>query len=199
MIVKYIALCIFSYLIGSLSMSIFVSKRLLGGDVRKKGSGNAGATNMARVYGMRAGLFTLLADMAKAALAMFAGYMLLGETGLMLSGISCLLGHCFPLFHNFRGGKGVSSGAAIAFAIDWRIGLLGIVAFAVAACSTRKVSVGSICAAIVIAVCTLLFGMSIQRIILAVFSACLVIIRHRENIKRLLAGTEPDFKAGGAK
>ena len=199
MVFRYSVCAVIGYLLGSVSGAILLSRFVFKQDVRTQGSGNAGATNAARVFGLGAGLLTFLFDFLKCVLAMFLGGSIAGTTGMVLAGAACLLGHCFPLLHNFRGGKGVSSGAAIAFAIDWRIGLLGIAAFAVAACSTRKVSVGSICAAIVIAVCTLLFGMSIQRIILAVFSACLVIIRHRENIKRLLAGTEPDFKAGETK
>lgn len=193
---KYFALCVFSYLIGSLSISIFASRRILGGDVRTKGSGNAGATNMARVYGIGPGLLTLLADMAKAAVTMIVGYKLLGENGLMLSGIFCLMGHCFPAYYNFRGGKGVSSGAAVAFALGWRIGLIAAAVFAAVAFSSRKVSPASICAAISIPVTALLFSLSPQRIVLAVFAACLVVLRHRENIKRLIAGTEADFKLG---
>ena len=199
MILKTLALCIFSYLLGSLSLSIIVSKKVFGGDVRKMGSGNAGATNMARVFGLNAGFITLFADMAKAALSMLAGFYLLGDEGLALSGMSCLMGHCFPVFYNFRGGKGVSSGAAIAFAIDWRVGLVAVAAFAAVAFTTRKVSVGSICAALTVFLGAVLFRVSEPKIVLAVFCMCLVIIRHRENIKRLIAGTEADFKPGTRK
>ena len=199
MIIKNLAICIFSYLLGSISISILVSKKVYGGDIRAFGSGNAGATNMARNFGLNAGFITLLADMAKAAVAILAGFFLLGDEGLALSGMSCLCGHCFPVFYNFRGGKGVSSGAAIAFAIDWRVGLLAVAAFAVVAFSTRKVSAGSICAALAVFIGSLLFRVCEPKIGLAVFSMCLVIIRHRENIKRLIAGTEADFKLGAGK
>ena len=120
--VIYIAIVVVAgYLLGSLSISILLSKNLLGRDVRRHGSGNAGATNMARVFGMHAGLLTLAGDMLKAAAAMLLGFWLLGDTGMALGGVACLLGHCFPVLHGFKGGKGVSSGAMVALMIDWRV------------------------------------------------------------------------------
>jgi len=114
---KYLLLIIGSYLIGSISFSVLMSK-LLGGDVRKKGSGNAGATNMARVYGMSAGLLTLLLDGLKAVLCSAVGKMMFGDAGLAIAGAACIFGHCFPIFHGFKGGKGVAVGCALAFMID---------------------------------------------------------------------------------
>lgn len=190
---KYILVVIVGYLMGSISVSVCLSK-LFGTDIRKKGSGNAGATNMARVFGMSAGVFTLAGDMVKAAIAVVLGYVLLGDVGLMAGGIACIVGHCFPVFHGFRGGKGVSVGGLLSLAVDWRVGLLVIGTFALFAVSTKKVSLGSVCGAVAITVGAIIFHVSTPRLILAVVAMCLVIIQHRGNIKRLINGTEPDFK-----
>ena len=120
-VLRYLIVIIAGYLLGSLSASILLSRTALGGDVREKGSGNAGATNMARVYGMGPGVFTLLGDMFKAGLAMLMGWFLLGDWGIAIGGMACISGHCFPFLHDFRGGKGISVGAAIGLAIDWRV------------------------------------------------------------------------------
>lgn len=195
MMIKYAAILIGSYLIGSLSLSILVSGALFGKDIRTQGSGNAGATNMARVFGWGAGLLTLAGDAAKAVVCMLAGHALAGDVGLALAGIACIFGHCFPVFHDFKGGKGVSVGGVIAFGIDWRVGLCVVGAFLIGALLSRKVSLGSILGAITIAIASLAFGMSAPKITLAVVSMALVVWRHKGNIQRLLAGTEPDFKA----
>ncbi len=103
-ILKYIAVGIAGYLLGSVSISILMSKKAMGGDVREKGSGNAGATNMARVYGWSAGFLTLGGDMLKAAIAMLIGLLLLGDLGIAIGGIAAMIGHCFPVFYGFKGG-----------------------------------------------------------------------------------------------
>lgn len=193
-IYKYILVAFAGYMLGSLSMSIVLSRAVLGEDVRRKGSGNAGATNMARVYGLKAGVLTLGGDVLKASLSMLIGWLLLGDVGLALGGIASLVGHCFPVYYNFRGGKGVSVGAAVALAIDWRVFLSVVLVFALAAFLSKKVSLGSVCAAVTISIASLIFQVSAARLILAVFGMLLVVFQHRENIKRLINGTEPDFK-----
>lgn len=192
--VKVLLIAVGSYLLGSVSLSIYLSKRIFGGDVRSHGSGNAGATNMARVFGMKAGVITLLGDMVKAALAVLLGYLLLGDMGLMAGGIACIVGHCFPVFHQFKGGKGVSVGGLLSLMIDWRVGLLVFGSFGLFAVGSKKVSLGSVCGAVAITVGSLIFHVSTPRLILAIVAMCLVIFQHRGNIKRLLNGTEPDFK-----
>ncbi len=195
LIVKYIAVAVISYLLGSVSFSILMSKLFFGGDVRKKGSGNAGATNMARVYGLKAGLFTLLGDFIKAIISIVIGWLLLGEAGIAVGGIACLIGHCFPVLHSFHGGKGVSVGAAVALAVGWQVFLVVAGSFLLAALLSRKVSLGSICGAISITVAALIFDVSTPRLILSVIGMVIVVFQHRENISRLIKGTEPDFKA----
>lgn len=196
---KYAAVAAGSYAVGSLSLSILTSKLFFGGDIRAKGSGNAGATNMARVHGWGAGLLTLAGDALKAAACMLGGKALAGEIGLCIGAGACMLGHCFPLFHGFKGGKGIAVGGAVGFGIDWRVGASTVGSFLLGSLLSRKVSVGSLCGAAAIAASSFLFHVSTPRRILSIFCACLAIARHIPNIKRLAAGTEPDFKAGSGK
>ena len=184
-----------AYFLGSLSGAIALSKGLLGEDVRKEGSGNAGATNMARVFGLGFGVITLLCDCLKSVAAILLGYWLLGEWGIFLGGISCIVGHCYPAIYRFKGGKGVSVGAVIAFAVDWRVFLAVVVTFALTAGISKKVSLGSVCAALMISVAALVVGVSLPRLLLAVLAMLLVVFRHRDNIIRILNGDEADFKA----
>ena len=199
MVWKCLVILVGSFFVGSLSLSILASKLLYGGDIRGEGSGNAGATNMARVHGWGAGLMTLAGDALKAAACMYVGNALLGEIGLCLGAGACMLGHCFPVLHGFKGGKGIAVGGAIAFGIDWRVGVCTVGAFLLGALVSKKVSVGSLCGAIAIAASTFIFHPTMPRLILSVFCACLAIARHHANIKRLIEGTEPDFKAGKGK
>lgn len=194
---KAAVIVVAGYLLGSLSASILLSRTAWGGDVRGKGSGNAGATNMARVYGLGAGFVTLGCDMLKAFLATWLGSLLLGDAGLALGGIACMLGHCFPVFHEFKGGKGISAGAALGLMIDWRVFVCIVLVFLIVAFLSKKVSLGSISAAVAITVASLIFGVSTPKLILAIVAMALAIFQHRGNIKRLLNGTEPDFKPGG--
>ena len=183
-----------SYILGSVSASILISRTRLGGDIRKYGSGNAGATNMARVYGMGDGVLTLLADFLKALIATSLGQWLLGDNGVMIGGLACLAGHCFPVFYRFKGGKGVSVGAAIALAVHWKVLMVLVVVFFTVALLTKKVSAGSVCAAAALIVSVLVFPVSTPKLVLGIVTAALVIWQHRANIKRLLNGTEPDFR-----
>ncbi|MBQ9687398.1 MAG: glycerol-3-phosphate acyltransferase [Oscillospiraceae bacterium] len=196
---SYFALFAGAYVLGSASLSIIVSNRLFGGDIRRMGSGNAGATNMTRVFGWGAGVLTLCADAAKAIICMLIGQALFGDVGLAFAGAGCIFGHCYPVLHGFKGGKGVSVGGAIAFGIDWRVGLVVVGAFLIGVLLSKKVSLGSICGALAIFIGARIFHLSDPKIALAAFSMCLVIIRHRANISRLVAGTEPNFKAGKGK
>ena len=192
---KYFVIPVAGYLLGSVSVSLLLSRLGWGKDVRKHGSGNAGATNMARVFGLGAGFATLAGDMLKAAAAMWLGNYLLGDVGVAIGGGACMLGHCFPVFHDFRGGKGISVGAMIGLAIDWRV-FVGIVAvFLIVAFLTKKVSAGSLAASISITVFALLFHVSTPKLLLAIFAMCVAVFQHRSNIKRLAEGTEADFKA----
>ena len=196
LILKYALIAGAGYLLGSFNASILLSRLALGRDVRKEGSGNAGATNMTRLYGWKAGALALCADMLKAALALLLGSFLLGDFGIAVSGIACMLGHCFPVFYHFKGGKGISVGAMIGLAIDWRVFLAIVAAFLLAALLSKKVSVGSLAAALMISLSSILFHVSTPKLVLALVSMCIAVFQHRQNMKRLADGKEPDFKAG---
>ena len=198
-ILKYILTAVCAYFFGSVSVSILLSRSVMNADVRAHGSGNAGATNMARVFGLRMGAVTLAGDMLKAALAMLLGFALLGEMGMCVAGALCLVGHCYPALHEFRGGKGVSVGTAVFLAADWRVLAVAVVFFALAALLSRKVSLGSLAAAVSGFAAAAYLALPLPRLLLVAFTMLLVILRHRENIIRLVRGTEPDFTLGSAK
>ena len=193
-ILIYVLLAAGAYLLGSVSASIILSGRESGGDIRKYGSGNAGATNMARVYGMKSGLLTLGVDAGKALISVFIGWLVAKDMGIAVTGIACLLGHCFPAYYHFKGGKGVSVGAALGLAVDWRAFLIIVCVFFIFALTSKKVSLGSICAAVALTIAAILLHVSTPRLVLAVVATVLVVFQHRSNIKRLLNGTEGDFK-----
>lgn len=190
---KIILIALIAYLLGSFCASIPLSRRCCGGDVRLYGSGNAGATNMARVYGLKAGLATLLLDMLKTVAAMLLGEYFLGGAGKAVAGAFCIIGHCFPLYFGFRGGKGVSVGAALGLMTGLPVlGIIMAVFFTTAAIS-RKVSLGSVTAAVSLPLASWLTLAGEEIIMMNVFSAALVVFMHRGNISRLIKGTEPDF------
>ena len=190
---KIILIALIAYLLGSFCASIPLSRRCCGGDVRLYGSGNAGATNMARVYGLKAGLATLLLDMLKTVAAMLLGEYFMGGTGKAVAGAFCIIGHCFPLYFGFRGGKGVSVGAALGLMTGLPVlGIIMAVFFTTAAIS-RKVSLGSVTAAVSLPLASWLTLAGEEIIMMNVFSAALVVFMHRGNISRLIKGTEPDF------
>ena len=187
------------YLLGSVNGSILLTRVLRIRDIRLQGSGNAGATNMARIHGLGYGLLTLFLDMFKGFVCTQAGRLLLGDVGVMLGGMACLVGHCFPVFYGFKGGKGISVGAMLALAVDWRVCVAVFVAFFVVAPLSRKVSLGSVCACVTFPVASFLVGVSIPKLALALFTMVLILFQHRGNIRRLLNGTEPDFRAASPK
>ena len=193
---KYAVIFLLSYLFGSVSCAILLSRRLYGVDVRSSGSGNAGATNAARVFGMRFGLITLGCDALKMLLSAAVGWLLCGQAGVTAAGIGCLIGHCWPCFFEFRGGKGVSVGAMTALLIDWRVFLAGAAVFFLLFLLTRTVSVCSVSAALSLPLTALLLACPRTDLILAGFTALLVLFQHRSNLKRLLHGTEGKFVPG---
>ena len=184
------------YLLGSISVSILVSRHIFHQDIRKAGSGNAGATNAARVFGLGAGVMTFAGDLLKTMLALWLGNLLGGTTGMCIGGAAALIGHCFPVYYGFRGGKAVSAGAAAALAVDWRVFVIAMVVFAAAAFLSRTASVSSMSAALALGVMTLFFAPTRQQLLLGLFTSALVILMHKSNIRRLLAGTEPQFHPG---
>lgn len=195
--IKYAVCLIIPYLLGSLSTSIVLSRVFWRRDIRELGSHNAGATNMARSFGLIAGLATMLGDVLKAVISVCLGYWLLGDTGLALGGLACALGHCFPIYHSFAGGKGVSTGVVVAFAVDWRCGIVALLSFLLCALASHKISLSSILGTYSALITASLLFLPLARFWLVFFVALLIIFRHRANLLRLINGTEPDFVLPG--
>lgn len=187
------------YILGSLNFGIIFSRLLFKEDVRSKGSGNAGATNMLRNYGKKAGLITFLCDCAKTALSVALGLLFYAHVGMFVAGLFCMLGHMFPVFYKFKGGKGVACLAIIVLMTSIYLGiwylffvLFGM--FFIIIIGTKFVSLGAVIAAMVYPI--LLNRMnganspyrSVE--IFAVIMGLLIVFQHRANIGRLLRGEE---------
>ena len=151
----YIIVAIIAYLLGSISFSVIISKKMAGFDVRQKGSGNAGSTNVLRTVGKKAAIITLICDILKGVIAILVAF-LVGKwfSGLdnalliQLAGIFVILGHTFPVFFKFKGGKGVATALGVLLMTNWQVGLICLVFALILIALTRMVSVGSIAAAI---------------------------------------------------
>ena len=185
-----IVLCTLTYLIGSLNFSIIISKRYHNDDIRNYGSGNAGTTNMLRTYGRRAAVLTLVGDAIKAIVSSLYGYALLGFTGAYIAGFFCILGHCFPVYYKFRGGKGIVTVAFMILMLDPIVFTILFFIFFALVFATKMVSFGSV-------ICVMLFPILLHRIegpgipvIFAMLITLLVVFMHRENIMRIFHGEE---------
>lgn len=183
------------YLLGNLNGAVCVS-RLMGDDVRSHGSGNAGLTNFIRSYGAGRSLTVILIDAGKAVAACVLGGLLLMrnssfQTGAALGGAAVMLGHVFPVFLGFRGGKGILSGLFIALVVDYRIALLILAVFAAVYLTTRYVSLGSVLAAITFgAGFAILHNDDLTVMLCGIFMSALATFMHRQNIVRLFQGQE---------
>ena len=186
-------LVIFSYLLGSVPSGLIIGK-LSGLDVRKAGSGNIGATNVARLLGKKVGLLTLVADTAKG----FVPIWLVQQIGLSdpiaaLVGIAAFLGHLYPIFLKFKGGKGVATGFGVFLGCAPLATTILLVIFAAVALTTRIVSLSSMVSAVAAPLVLWLFYYSPTYIMMAALIAIMIVFRHYANIERLLNGTEPRF------
>ncbi len=192
-----------SYLLGSFPTAIVTGKLLRGIDVRQHGSGNAGATNVFRVLGWKAGLFVLLVDMAKGFVATVLVYKLaVGAVAVqpvvlqIIAGMSAVFGHIWTVFAGFKGGKGVGTGAGMIVGLVPQAVLAGLIVFIIVFATTRYVSLGSITASLTIPVFLFLqkyaFHQPVQTpiLILGMLVPVLILYTHRSNIQRLLQGTE---------
>lgn len=194
-----IAIGLISYLIGSINSSILISKAVTGKDIRKCGSGNAGATNMLRTMGKKYAVITLIIDILKGVVALIIARLMQGlgvePWAEYIAGVCVVLGHNFPVFFGFKGGKGVATSLGVVMMLDWKIGLaVLIIALAVMA-TTRYVSLGSIIAAVTfivlqIAVMLISGNFNLIRFVCVMILGILLIVRHSANIVRLLNHTE---------
>ena len=190
------AIAVFSYLLGGLNGAIIASKYVFHRDVRDYGSGNAGLTNFYRTFGAPGLAIVIGTDVLKTVIAVVAGGLIMGtqgaaSTGQVFAGFCVMLGHIYPVFYGFRGGKGILSSAALAIMMDWRIFVIGFSLFLIIVFATHYVSLGSILAATAYAVLFVIFFPGQPWIwSIAIAMAVLAIFMHRSNIARLLHGTE---------
>lgn len=218
-----IFVAVLSYLIGSINTSIILSKSIYGTDIRTSGSGNAGATNMLRTHGKGIAIATLICDVLKGMIAIviaawadiivmdmartstitpfagpFVSQYIMG-TLKYIAGVFVVLGHDFPVFFGFRGGKGVATSLGVALTLDWQVGLIVAVIALVIMASSRYVSLGSICSAALYPVVLFVYLMvkemsnlddKLGYILMAFVLAVLLIVKHHSNIKKLRLGTE---------
>ena len=205
--IVYIIMAIIAYCIGSINFSVIFSKKFAGFDVREKGSGNAGTTNMLRSVGKKAAALTLVCDVLKGVVAIVISIILGNiikdinrELLLQVAGVAVVLGHTFPLFFQFKGGKGVATSLGILLMSNWQIGLICLVFAIVLMALTRMVSLGSCAAAVLFPVLTLFINdhytvltegkQGNVYLIYSIILAVIVLYNHRSNIKRILNGTE---------
>jgi len=177
------------YLLGSANSALIVGK-FYGVDIRQHGSGNAGATNALRTLGKKAALFVLIGDLAKGIISYLIGYYLAGGLGALAGGTAAILGHNWPLYFKFKGGKGVLTSLAVVLMMDWRIALIILGIFIVIVALTRYVSLGSIIGAALFPIISLLLNKETKFVVFALAIGLLVIFRHRANIERILKGNE---------
>lgn len=194
---KLFIIAVVSYLCGSFSSSVVVSKVFLRKDLREYGSGNAGLTNSYRLMGGKLTLLVLIGDVLKAVIGVSIGGWLMGPMGRLIAGAFVMVGHMFPVFFGFRGGKGVLTGATMLALFDWRVFLVAFVLFVLSVAITRWVSLGSILGALSFPITTYIFYHDIVMTILAALMGGAVIIAHHGNIGRILSGTERRFTFGG--
>ncbi|WP_425388459.1 glycerol-3-phosphate 1-O-acyltransferase PlsY [Domibacillus robiginosus] len=190
---------IIAYLLGSIPSGLIAGKAFFGIDIREHGSGNLGATNSFRVLGKKAGAFVTAADILKGTAA--ASIPIVFDTGVhpLLAGLLAVIGHIFPVFAGFRGGKAVATSAGVLLAYNWLFFLLLIAIFAAVLLTTKYVSVASVTAAVaafIYAVVHTIYTQDIPFLAVVTALAFFVIYRHRANMSRLRNGTEPKIRLG---
>lgn len=208
-VIKFALVVLVSYLLGSLNFSIIFSKGVVKKDIRESGSGNAGATNMLRTYGKKFALLTMLGDIIKVAIAIIIAFLIFGSPVKYLfasptdptelqqimfykqfAGFFCVVGHIFPVFFKFKGGKGVAACTGMVIMVDWRIALILFVIFVIIVAISKWISLGSITIAIFYPVLLYVFYKNTIVTLIALIFAIMVVVAHRQNIKRILNKTE---------
>ncbi len=193
MVLGVLTSIVFPYLLGSVNTSIILSRFLYHEDIRTQGSGNAGATNMLRTYGKKMGILTFLCDFAKGCLGVVIGRLLFGLLGAYIGGLFCVMGHIFPCYYKFKGGKGVAASAGMVLMTNWKVFLVLIVIFALLVYMTRYISFGSIMG-------YMLYPLLLSKmqsptdpslsILIAFIITIMGVFMHRQNLKRIFEGTE---------
>ena len=217
----HVVIAIVAYLIGSVNFSILLSRAVSGEDIRTSGSGNAGATNMLRTHGKKLAVITLLLDIAKGVLAVLLAVLYVryinaperyyewgSQSDLAMyrnwisdfepqyiSGLFVIIGHCFPVFFGFKGGKGVATALGVVITLDWKIGIIVLVVALAIMVISRYVSLGSVVAAALFMVLIIVKqccagNINTYIIVCSALMGLLIILRHYANISRLINGTE---------
>lgn len=198
----YIVIAIIAYAIGSINFSVIISRKVAGFDIREKGSGNAGSTNMLRSVGKKAALMTLCCDILKGVvsilIAIIAGLIAKESANsailVQIAALCVVIGHTYPIFFEFRGGKGVATSLGIIILVNWKIGLICLVFALALMIVTRMVSLGSVSAAVLFPILTLAipdnYIVEGNYFIFGILLAAIVIFNHRTNIKRIIEGKE---------
>lgn len=182
---------VLGYLLGSIPFGILVTRAMGLGDLRSIGSGNIGATNVLRTGNKGAALATLLLDGGKGAVAvLLARWLFGGEDAAQVAGLAAFIGHLYPVWLGFRGGKGVATFLGLFLALDWRVGLLLCATWLVTAVVVRVSSIAALVAAASVGL-WIVWLTDGSLLVLSLVLTVLVYVRHRENLKRLKAGTEP--------
>lgn len=212
---------VIAYLLGSINSAVIVSRAMFKEDVREKGSGNAGATNILRNYGKKAAIFTTLGDLLKSVIAVLVGgYLLINLqmthsqeisveslriVGRYMAGMFCVLGHLYPVYFGFRGGKGVMTSLGMIIILDYRVALLCLLTFGVVIALSRMVSLSSILAVFVAPFTVYVFGKYVDGhstisiafcTFMVAIIASIVIIKHRTNMVRIVKGNESKLSFG---
>lgn len=195
-----VIIAIESYIFGGLNGAIIVSKFLYRKDIRKYGSGNAGLTNFYRTFGFPGIPLVLLVDIGKSVIPIIIGKLILGtqdaaQIGGLFAGFCAMLGHVYPIFYGFKGGKGVLCGCVVAFMARWWVGALCLLAFFIVVIFTRYVSLGSMVGGMMCAPLLWIGGFGGLEGFLGLLCGLLIVFEHRSNISRLLSHTEPKFGA----
>lgn len=191
-VLLYILIAAAAYLLGSISTGLTIAKTDKNVNLREMGSKNTGASNVLRVMGLKAGAITFIGDALKAVIACLIGWWLKDSNGAMLAGLFCILGHNWPIYHQFKGGKGVAcSVAVILMTFPWPAGVIAILLCIAVIAVTKMISLGSmtmlVTFKILVAIQT---GLSPIPCLWAFVLAALCVYRHRANIKRIISGTE---------
>ena len=201
----YVIIAILAYAIGSINFSVIISRKMAGFDVREKGSGNAGSTNVLRTVGKKAALITLVCDILKGVVAILLALLVSvfakeASAAILVeaAALAVVIGHTYPIFFEFRGGKGVATSLGIILVINWQIGLICLIFALSIMAIARMVSLGSISAAVLFAILTIFtrdhyiggIEFDFSFVIFGILLAAIVIFNHRSNLKRIIAGTE---------
>ena len=185
-----------SYFIGNFCSAYILGKIFKKEDIRESGSKNAGATNALRVFGIKIGIFAFILDVLKGILAVYIGNRLLGYNGMLIAAIFVVVGHNYPVFLRFKGGKGMAASIGVMLSLHWPTALVCIIIGVLVIAKTRYVSLGSITAAALVPIvgCIMNRPFNKEYFITTLILAIMAVYRHRANIKRLI--NKEEFKIG---